>query len=90
MRTKVLSVLPLVPLFLPPLGFNVRVGSLIHTWWRHTCYIFPKIHLLCDTRQPFGSSQADLFHIQVTRYYRLSYAGSAVLKAYLNFTALEK
>ena len=29
-----------------PLGFKVRVTSLIHAWQRHMCYIFPEIHLL--------------------------------------------
>ena len=44
---------PLIPCFgllvTSPLGFKARVGSLIRTWWRHTCYMFPKIHLWCDT-----------------------------------------
>ena len=26
-----------------PVGFKARMGNLIHTWWRHTCYIFPEI-----------------------------------------------
>ena len=32
-----------------PLGFKARVGSLIHTWWRHMCYTFLEIYLWCDT-----------------------------------------
>ena len=35
-----------------PLGFKVRVTSLIHAWQRHMCYIFPEIHLWCDTCRP--------------------------------------
>ena len=30
-------------------GFKARVGSLFHTWWRCMCYMFPEIHLRCDT-----------------------------------------
>ena len=26
-----------------PLGFKARVGSLIHAWSRHMCYMFPEI-----------------------------------------------
>ena len=35
--------------------FQSRVGSLIRTWWRHTCYTFPEIHLWRDTCWPLGS-----------------------------------
>ena len=38
-----------------PLGFKARVGSLIRTWWRHTCYMFPEIHIYSDTCWPLGS-----------------------------------
>ena len=31
------------------LGFEVRLGILIWTLWRHTWYMFPEIHLWCDT-----------------------------------------
>ena len=37
-----------------PLGFKARVGSLIYTWWRHTWYMFPEIHLWCDTCWSLG------------------------------------
>ena len=55
-----------------PLGFKARVCSLIHALWRHMCYTFPEIHLWCNTCQPVDSqhsSQADLFHIPVSRYW---------------------
>ena len=55
-----------------PLGFKARVGSLIHTWWGHMCYMFPEIHLWCYTCWPLGSwygSQAILFHILASRYW---------------------
>ena len=55
-----------------PLGFKAIVGSLIHALWRHMCYTFPEIHLWCNTCQPVDSqhsSQADLFHIPVSRYW---------------------
>ena len=38
-----------------PLGFKARVGSLICTRLRHMCYMFPEIHLWCDTCPPLGS-----------------------------------
>ena len=59
-------------LVMSPLGFKARVGSLICTWQRCICYTFPEIHLWCDTFQPLGNqhgSQADLFHIPVTRHW---------------------
>ena len=31
------------------LCFKAWVGSLIHAWQRHTCYMFPEIHLWCWT-----------------------------------------
>ena len=37
------------------LGFKARVGSLIHVWQRHMYYMFPEIHLWCDTCWPLGS-----------------------------------
>ena len=55
-----------------PLGFKVTVGSLIHTWWRHTCYTFSKIHRWCDTCQPLSSqhgSWATLFHVPLSRHW---------------------
>ena len=57
-------------LVMSPLGFKARVGSLICTWWRCTC--FPEIHLWFDTCQPLGGqhgSQADFFHIPATRHW---------------------
>ena len=38
-----------------PPGFKARVGSLIHTWQRHTCYMFPDIYLWCNTYWPLAS-----------------------------------
>ena len=32
-----------------PPGFKTRMGSLICTWWRRTCYTFPEIHIWCNT-----------------------------------------
>ena len=40
-------------LVMSPLGFKVRVGSLIHTWWRHIC----DVHSLRFTS---GATPADL------------------------------
>ena len=64
-----------------PLGFKARVGSLIHTWQRHMCYMFPEIHLLCDTCQYLGGqhgSWAVLFHIPASRFWLGSKPGSVV------------
>ena len=55
-----------------PLGFKAIVGSLIHTWQRHTCYTFSETHLWCDTYWPPDSqhgSWAVLFHIPVNRHW---------------------
>ena len=41
-----------------PLVFKARVGSLIHTWWRQTCYTFPKSHLWFDTAELLAASMA--------------------------------
>ena len=43
-----------------PLGFKVRVSSLICPWQRHMCYTFPEIHLWCDTCWPLGSQHGSL------------------------------
>ena len=54
------------------LGFKARVGSLIHTWWRCMCYMFPEIHLWCDTCWPIGSqhgSQPVLLNIPASRHW---------------------
>ena len=32
-----------------PLDFKARVGSLIHTWWRHKWYTLAEIHFRCNT-----------------------------------------
>ena len=56
-----------------PLGFKARVASLICSGWRHMCFMFPEIHLLCCTCQHPGdqqSCQADLFHISLIRHWR--------------------
>ena len=53
---------PLIPLFWTSADVW---GSLIRTWWRRTCYMFPGLHLWCDTCQPlFGQhgSRASLRH----------------------------
>ena len=42
-------------LMMSPLGFKVRMGSLIHTRWRYMWNMFPEIHLCCDTCWPLGS-----------------------------------
>ena len=44
-----------------PLGFKGRVVSLIHAWWRCTCYKFPDIHLGCDTCWPFWRAAPLIF-----------------------------
>ena len=65
-----------------PLGLKARVGSLICTWQRCMCYTFPKIHLRCNTSQPLGGqhgSQANLFHVPVSRYWWDSKLGPVVL-----------
>ena len=36
------------------ISFKTRVGRLIHTWWIHMCYLFPEIHLWCDTCWPLA------------------------------------
>ena len=33
-------------LVMSPLGFKARVGSLIHTWQRYMCYMFPLVPLV--------------------------------------------
>ena len=43
-----------------PPGFKVRMGSLIHTWWRHMCYMFPESHIWCNTCQPLPFSSTYL------------------------------
>ena len=66
-----------------PMSFKARVGSLIGAWWRCTCYMFPEIHPWCDTCQPFGSqynSQANLFHIPVSRHWWGSKLGPIILQ----------
>ena len=75
-RTWVLFVGSLIPCFgllvMSPLGFKARVGSLIRTWQRHACYMFPEIHIWCDTCWPLSvqhGSQANLFHIPATRHW---------------------
>ena len=35
-----------------PLGFKATVSSLICTWQRYKCYMFPEIHIWCDTSRP--------------------------------------
>ena len=45
-------------LVMSPLGFKGRLVGLILAWWRHTCYMFPEIHLWCDTR-PLGSQHGN-------------------------------
>ena len=68
-------------LVMSPLGFKVRVGSLIYTWWRHTCYTFTEIHLWCNTCGPLSSqhgSWADLFHVPASRHWWDSKPGPIV------------
>ena len=50
------------------LGFKGRVGSLIWTWWRHVWYMFPEIHLWCDTCWPLDGqhSSRSLPHMHVS------------------------
>ena len=54
-------------LVMSSLRFKVRVGSLIQTWQRHTWYMFPEIHLWCDTYWPlgrqFGSPSLSHMHV---------------------------
>ena len=47
-----------VLLVMSPLGFKARVGSLIRTWQRQMWYMFPEIHLWCDTCRTLGISMA--------------------------------
>ena len=46
-------------LVISPLGFKARVCSLIHAWWRCTCYTSLDIHIWCITTsmaaKPFSS-----------------------------------
>ena len=53
---------PLIPcsrlLVTSPWGFKARVGSLIQTWQRCTCYMLPETHLLCNTVKLFVASMA--------------------------------
>ena len=59
-------------LVMSPLGFKVRVESLIDTWPRRTFYTFPEIHLWCNTWQPLGGlygSKVNLLHIPKTRHW---------------------
>ena len=59
-------------LVMSPQCFKDIVGSLIRTWWRCMHYMFPEIHLWCNTSQPFGGqngSWADLFHLPATRHW---------------------
>ena len=62
-----------------PPGFKASVGSLIHAWQRHMCYMFSQIHLWCNTYWPLGSQpgvQAVLFHILVSQHWWGSKPGS--------------
>ena len=78
-RTKALLVHVLV---ISPLGFNARVGSFICTWWRHTCYMFPEIHLWCkSTDFLVASMAAELFssmhlHVPASIYFECLSHGS--------------
>ena len=70
-------------LVMSPLGFNTRLGSLICTWWRHTCYMFPEIYLWHNTCWPLGSqlgSQAIHFHILASRHWWGSKLGPSMLQ----------
>ena len=65
-----------------PCGFKARVDSLICTWQRLTCDMFPEIHLWCNTCWPLVSQHgcsADLFHIPVIRHWWGSKLGSIML-----------
>ena len=57
-RTLVLFVAPLIPRFgllvMSPLGFKAREGSHIRNWQRFMYYVFPEIHLWCNTCWPVG------------------------------------
>ena len=62
-----------------PLGFKARVGSLIFSWWRCTCYTFPDIGLWCDLSSMYlwagigGTQKWDLLgHVQSVRSARRS------------------
>ena len=62
-----------------PLGFKARVGSLIPTWQRHMCCIFPEIQLWCDTCWPLcgqHGNQIFLFNIPVSSCWWGSKPGS--------------
>ena len=55
-----------------PLGFKASIGSFIYTWQRCMCYMFPEIHLWCNTCQPLSGqhgSWANLLHIPATRHW---------------------
>ena len=69
-------------LVMSPLGFKARVGSIIHPWWRCTCYTFAEVHLWCNTLSPLGNqhgSQAVLLHVPANRYWWGSKLGSIML-----------
>ena len=69
-----------------PLGFKARVGSLICTWWRHMCYMFPGVtptdlmaaaELIFSTymRQGIGGTRTWDLSLHRRTLYRLSYVG---------------
>ena len=54
------------------LGFKARVGSLIRTWQRRTCYTFHESHLWCNTCWPLDDQHGiwtDLSHIPPIRHW---------------------
>ena len=75
-RAYILFVGPLIPCFgllvISPLGFKARLGNLIHTWQRHTCYMFLEIDLWCKTCKTSWLpcwQPADRFHVPTSRHW---------------------
>ena len=83
-KTQVLFVGPLIPLIWTSGHLlKARVGSLIHTWQRHMCHMFPEIHLWCETYRPLGGqhgSLAILIHVPARRHWWGLKLGSIMLQ----------
>ena len=55
------------------LGFKIRLGNLTRNWQRHTCNMFPKIHLWGYTCWHLGDQydcQTILFHVPASKHWQ--------------------